>query len=650
MSSHDERLNSLRHRSLLGWRRGVFILLCLSGILLSLIQIFYILNPFGISIYDISYYYAILAAFLSPVFILFPPSKTSPRDVLPWYDAILFLATFCICIYFAIHGLDIFNEGWVFSSPTLPTVFGLILCLAVVESVRRTAGYLLASISLFFLIFPTFASLVPSPFSGVSFSFWKTISMQSMGSDSLVGMPIWVFSTMLIGFMVFGVAMVVTGGAEFFINLSYALLGGTRGGPAKVAIFASGLFGSLSGAAVSNVLTTGAITIPAMKKLGYPSHYAAAVETNASTGGVLLPPVMGAVAFIMAMWLGVPYATVCGAALIPALLYFFALLMQIDAFAAKKKFRGLDRSEIPSLLSTLKKGWPFIIAFLILIWFLVFLRLEGQAPFYATLVLIVIAAIRKEKRLKLTRFLSFIEQSGKVLVELIAIFAGVSLMIGGLIMTGVSSAFASEITALAGNNDFLLMILGAVTALILGTGMPVITCYIFLGLVLTPALTNLGYNILGVHLFVMYYAMLSFITPPLCIAAFAAAGLAGASPIKTGLQAMRLGTVTYFIPFFFVLNPAMIAQEGTLGTILYVVITAAVGIVLICGALEGYIWGIGRINWVVRSFTIIAGFMLAIPEKRSDLWGAILAIVCLGITAMLTSLMKKKRSDPKLEP
>lgn len=620
----------------------MFLFFCLGGIALSVIQIFFILNPLGISIYDISYYYCVLAAFLSPVFLVFPPYKASRRDVLPWYDLLLFSSTFCICIYFAIHGLDIFNEGWMFSSPKLPTILGLILCLSVVDAVRRTAGILLASLSLFFFFFPTFASLIPPPFSGVSFSLWKTISIQSMGSDSLVGMPIWVFSMMLIGFMIFGVALVVTGGGEFFINLAYAMLGRTRGGPAKVAIFASGLFGSLSGTAVSNVLTTGAITIPAMKKLGYPAHYAAAVETNASTGGVLLPPVMGAVAFIMAMWLGIPYATVCGAALIPALLYFFALLMQIDAYAAKKHFTGLDRSEIPSLLITLRNGWPYLFSFLMLIWFLVFLRLEGQAPFYATLALITIAIFRKKNRLSLDGFFSFIEQAGKVLVELIAIFAGVSLMIGGLIMTGVSSAFASEITALAGNNEILLLVLGAVTALVLGTGMPVITCYVFLGLVLAPALTNLGFNVLGVHLFVMYYAMLSFITPPLCIAAFAAAGLAGASPIKTGFQAMRLGLVTYFIPFFFVLNPAMIAQDSQIWTIFYVVGTAAIGIVLICGALEGYMWALGRINWIMRAVVFLSGFMLAIPEKNSDILGAALALLSIGIFVVLKRIVRPK--------
>lgn len=619
----------------------MFFIFCMGGIALSIVQIFYILNPFGIAIYDISYYFLILASFLSPVFLIFPARGPSPGNNVPWYDALLCFATASICLYFSFHGQEIFNEGWVFSSPMFPTVLGMLLCLMVVETVRRTIGKLLAALALFFLFFPTFASLIPPPFTGMSFSFWKTMSVQSMGSDSLVGMPIWVFSTVLIGFMIFGVAMVVTGGGEFFINFAYALLGRTRGGPAKVAILASGLFGSLSGSVVSNVLTTGAITIPAMKRTGFSSSFAAAVETNASTGGTLMPPVMGAVAFVMAIWLGVPYLTVCAAALVPSLLYFFSLFMQIDAYAANRGLTGIERSEIPPLVRTLKEGWPSVLGFCILIWFLVHLRLEGEAPFYATLVLLAAAMMKRKNRLSIKAIPLFIEQSGRVLVELVAVFAGVSLMIGGLTMTGVSSAFASEITALAGDSVFLLLVLGAFTALVLGAGMPVITCYVFLGLVLIPALTDLGFNTLSVHLFVMYCANLSFITPPVCIAAFAAAGLAGADPMRTGLQAMRLGSIIFIVPFFFVLNPAMIGQAGSLWETLYVVGTCGVGIVLICGALEGYLWGLGKVGWLTRCFAALAGFMLALPGERSDLYGTLLGALLFGFHLLPRKLRKR---------
>lgn len=629
-----------RYRQLKGWPKGVVVALCLSGIILSIIQIFFLLIYFGISIYEISYYYAVFAAFLPPVFLFFPPGKRYRRDVVPWYDFLLFLLSFVCLVYLSFHGYTIFDQGWMYAAPKMPTIVGMILLLLILEAVRRSAGMVFFTFCGFFFVFPMVAPYIPAPFTGLGFSFWQTVRLHSMGTDCLVGIPIKVIADLLIGFIVFGVAMTVTGGGKFFLDLSLALLGHMRGGPAKVAVVASALFGSLSGSVVSNVLTTGSITIPAMKRIGYPSHYAGAIETCASTGGVLMPPIMGATAFVMAMFIGVPYINIAVAAIIPSILYFTGLLMQVDAYAAKKGISGLPRAELPTLGQTMKEGWFYIFAFLLLIWVVAHLRLEAQAPFYATGALLALTMLRKETRLSVTRFIRFIENTGRLLAELTTILAGVSLMIGALIVTGVSAAFASEIVAIAKGNLFPLLLLGAGTSLILGTGMTITACYIFLALMVAPVLVGLGLNVLAVHLFILYYGMVSFITPPVALGAFSAATIAGAPPMRTGFYAMRLGMVTYFIPFFFVLNPAMVLQKGSPAEILLVLLTAILGIILIGGALEGYVWGMGRIGWIGRIVVFGVGFLLAIPETSTDIYGALLAVIGTAVYLLWSKILK----------
>lgn len=643
-TSEPEAAPVARYRELKGWWRRLFVIFCLSGISLSLIQIFFLIARFGISFYEGCYYYALYAAFLPPVFLLFPATKRSRRDVIPWFDILFFVLSLGCLLYLSIHGLNIVLEGWMFVAPLTPTILGTILLLLVLEAIRRSAGIVFFILCFFFFFFPIFANHIPSPFTGVGFSFPATMRIHSMGAESLMGIPIKVLGDLLIGFMVFGVAMTVTGGGRFFLNFSLALLGHMRGGPAKVAVIASGFFGSLSGSIISNVLTTGSVTIPAMKRLGYPAHYAAAIETCASTGGVLMPPVMGATAFIMAMVIGVPYLSIAIAALIPSILYFIGLLMQVDAYAAKMGISGFPRAELPTLRQTMKEGWFYIFAFFLLIWFVAHLRLEAQAPFYATAALLALTMLRQDTRLNIQGFIKLIESIGRLLAELVPMMAGVSLLIGALTVTGVSSAFAGEIVDLAGRNLYLLLLLGAGTSLLLGTGMTITACYIFLALMVAPVLVELGLNLIAVHLFMLYYGMLSFITPPVAIGAFGAATVAGSPPMKTGFYAMRLGMVTYFIPFFFVLNPAMILQSSSPAEILFVFITAVLGVIIMSGALEGYMWGMGKIGWIARFATFVSGFLIAIPEIKTDFYGAVIAVITMGINLFWSKIIKLRVS------
>ncbi|MEE8433419.1 MAG: TRAP transporter large permease subunit, partial [bacterium] len=337
-----------------------------------------------------------------------------------------------------------------------------------------------------------------------------------------------------------------------------------------------------------------------------------------------------ATAFVMASFLGVPYITVAIAAVIPSLLYFYGLFVQIDAYAARNNIHGLPREELPKALTTLKEGWYYVFAFFLLIYLLVYLHRESHAPFYATGVLLLLSQIRTETRMNLKKFLAFVESIGKLLAELVAVLAAVGLIIGGLMVTGMAGTFSGDLVRLAGGNVPLLLLLGALTSFILGIGMTVTAAYIFLAIVLAPALVNLGLDPVAVHLFILYWGMISFITPPVALGAYAAASLAGSKPIETGFEAMRLGSIIYFLPFFFVLNPALIFHAGPLDVIMELS-TALLGVSLLASGLQGYLVLVGKLEttWpalITRALLIVGGLLLAYPEMYTNLIGVVVCI------------------------
>jgi TRAP transporter 4TM/12TM fusion protein len=330
----------------------------------------------------------------------------------------------------------------------------------------------------------------------------------------------------------------------------------------------------------------------------------------------------------MAQFLAIPYATVVIAAFVPSLLYYIGLLIQADAFAAKQGIKGLPRKEMPSLRQTLKEGWFYLFALFILLWFIFYERVEAQAPFYATAALFPLAMIRKENRITTKIVIDFLYETSRIMVELTAILVSIGLIIGSLMMTGIAHSFSYEIIELAGGNLALLLILGAITSAILGMGVTISACYVILALVLCPALVKAGIYPIAAHLFVLYWGLVSFITPPVAIGAYAAAGLAGSDPMRTAVKSMQFGFVKYLIPFFFVLNPALVLHGPPL-EIIYCFITAVVGVTIIGGVLEGYLLWVGKLSLWVRPLLLIGGVLIGIPEWRTDLLGIILVFVSL---------------------
>ena len=678
-----------RLRALTGVWQALFLALTCIGVLLSVNQIFNLKLFLNIVILDNSYLYLLLGVFFSSVFLVFPATKSSSRTSVPWYDILLFLIACGVTAYYALHGQQSIEEGWEYFAPEVPTYLAFVLWVMVMEGARRTGGLVIMFIfgALSFYPIVADASWMPSAVSGKASTLAETAAYHVMSEESVLGIPMRVFGTLIIGFIIFGVTLQSTGGGRFFINLAFALLGGVRGGPAKVAIVASGLFGSLSGSVITNVLTTGSMTIPAMKRTGYPPTYAGGIEACASTGGVLMPPVMGTTAFVMASFLEIPYIWVAIAAIVPSFLYFFGLFVQIDSYAARYDIKGLPKEELPSAMQTLKEGWYYVFAFFLLIALLVYLKREAQAPFFATVALLALSQFGKLKandawfyviavafliflglvlfsvafppeyvtlipvaasvalllishapkhvRITADRVWDFVDQTGKLLAELVGILAAVGLIIGGVMGTGVAGAFSGELVRLAGGEAMMLLLMGALTSFLLGIGMTVTAAYIFLAIVLAPALVELGLDPIAVHLFILYWGMVSFITPPVALGAFAAATVAGASPMKTGLEAMRLGSVIYFLPFFFVLNPALVLN-GALVDILVETATAILGVTLIASGLQGYLVLIGRLDnalgFAARLLAIGAGLLLAFPEMTSNLYGlgVMLAAAAIG--------------------
>lgn len=585
------------------------------SIALAINQIFNLGFFVGYVMLDSRYMYLITGVMLCMVFITFPANRHSPTHV-PWYDLAIMCVIAVVFSYFAFYAERIVLEAWEYTAPPIGEALALVTWVIVMEAGRRAGGWPVFFIVAVFSLYPTFADSLPSVIAALSIPLSDAAIFHVLGAESLFGLPMTVFATLVFGFLVFGVSLQFTGGGPFFINLAFALLGHMRGGPAKVAIFSSGLMGSMSGGPISNVLTTGPLSIPAMRRIGFSKEYASGVEACASTGGVFMPPIMGATAFVMASFLNISYVAVAIAAIVPSVLYFFGLFMQIDAYAARQNLSGLPKEELPKLGTVFKEGWYFIAVFAALIWMLVYLQREAVAPFYATAILLVVNQFTVHK-LSFDRFMLLVAQMGKLLAELAGILAAIGLIIGGLAVTGIAGTIANDLVYLAGESVLVLLVMGALTSFILGIGMTVTAAYIFLAIVLVPALTNSGLDPLASHMFVMYWGMLSFITPPVALAAFAAASVADVSPMRAGIEAMRLGAIIYFVPFFFVFNPALLLQ-GTGFENLQAISTALIGVALVSAALQGYLIGIGDLGSGYKGIGIriligIAGLTLALP-------------------------------------
>ena len=642
-----------RVRRLTGGWRWLLVASAVVTIVLCVNQQFTLRFLVGFTPLNTEYYYALLLATLPLVFVVFPATPRSSLVRVPWSDALLSVVTAAAAIYLMTNIRRAAESGWEFAGAPQPVVWaGYLMWAVLMEGLRRTGGWSLVLSILPFTVYPVFADAGwLGPLRGQQSNFEQASAYHMLSSESLLGIPIQALAETVIGFLVFGTALMMTGAGKFFIDLSFALCGTLRGGAAKVCIFASALLGMMSGSIVSNVLTAGTMTIPVMKRTGFRASYAGAIEACASTGAVLAPPVMGATAFVIAQFLNVSYAEVALAAAVPAFLYYLGLFLQVDAYAARHGLAGLARAELPKVGKTLREGWYFVFVIVLLVFMLLVMKRESHAPFWATLLLLALNQLFNAEKWTPATVVKFLEVNGRTFVELAGILAGCGLLIGAFSMTGVISSLANDLLRIAGGDVLLLLAMTAITSLVLGLGLTTTACYIFLAVLVGPALEKVGLNRMAVHMFIFYWGMLSSITPPVAIASFAAAGIAGAPAMKTGWESMRVGSIIYFLPFFFVLNPALVLQ-GSPWTTVVLLIAVAIGTVFVCGGIQGYQVGVGdlrtagALEWPLRLALIFGGVLVATPGGGVLPWSDALLKATAAAVLVPTLLFGKWRARP----
>jgi TRAP transporter 4TM/12TM fusion protein len=558
------------------------------------------------------YYGIVLAIVLACVFLLVPPTKGAARNQVPWYDVILSIMGFGVGLYVTIFYPRILQ--WLGTITPDRVIVSSLAILLVLEGVRRLTGWVLPSLGLLFILYARFTWLVPGIFHGEGIPWDRLVNSLYLDPNAVMGIPMEVTAVIVVAYILFGNLLFGVGGGEFLTNVAMAAFGRYRGGPAKMAVVASCLFGTISGSAVSNVVSTGVVTIPLMKRTGYKPHVAGAIEAVASTGGQIMPPIMGAAAFIIAEYTGIPYPKVAIAAFLPAVLYYICIFVQVDLEAGKTGLKGLPWDQLPPLKRILGEGYLFIIPLAALVYALFILFLApGKAALFGAASILVISFFQHQTRFRLSWFLEALEKTGQGLLELTLVVAVAGLIIGVITFSGVGFIFPFLLGRWAGGNVFLLLFIIAVANIILGMGMPTVAVYILLSVLMAPALIHLGVGVLAAHLFILYYGILSMITPPVCFAAFAGASLAGADSMRTGYTAMRLGILAYIIPFLFLFSPALLLM-GPLGNIVVSMVTAIAGCFLLGVALVGYLFR--QLSPQMRMLMGLAAIGLLIPIQR----------------------------------
>lgn len=506
----------------------------------------------------------------------------------------------------------------------LDVIVGTVILFLIILCTRRTTGNALPIICCIFILYALFGQHLPGLLTHKAYKWRSIVEVVIFTTEGLYGQPLSVSSSYVATFVLFGAFLSVTGAGSWFIDMAYALTGQFRSGPAMTAVVSSAAMGTISGTGVANVVTTGSFTIPLMKSCGYSSTMAGAVEATASTGGQIMPPVMGAAAFILAEMIGVSYAEVTIAAILPAILFFLAVAFQVDFEAGRLGMKGLPEDQLLPRMKTFKEGWLFLIPVVVLIWALCFQKYSANySALYAIAAILIIGFIFAPRghRLNMKSVLQAMESAGKDMLSVAMACATAGIMIGILTKTGLGLKFTSLLLQAARGMKLPTMVLTMICCVILGMGLPTSAAFIITATLCAPAMVQLGIPTLAAYMFVFYYACLSSITPPVALAAFAASGISGAKPMKTGLYATRLGLAGFLIPYFFCYSPAML-MHGTVGEILQVCLTSLIGIYLLSGGLEGYMWK--KLSIVERVLLIGAALLMVDSGLLTDLIGVVI--------------------------
>lgn len=575
------------------------------------------------------------------IVLLYPATGKSPTARPSFLDAMLVLFAVASASY-----LSITMEELIYRIGVAPTAwdifFSCVLIVVAIEATRRTTGPILPSLAIFGLLYARFGNCLPGILGHRGYD-WGRIITHVAGFEGIFGTTLAASAQFVFLPVLFSAFLYGTGAGEFFIDLSLGLAGGVRGGPAKVAVVASALFGTISGNSVANVVSTGAFTIPMMKQMGYQSEFAGATEAAASTGGQLMPPIMGAAAFIMAQLIGKSYPSIIAAAVLPALIYFFSIYTVLDLEACRHGLKGIRKDQLPSVKRIMRLQGYLLIPLLVLILLLVVFKTSLiRACLWAIASVVVVNAFRPDTRMGFADIAHCLHNGAKNSLSIIGTCTCAGIMIGVLTLTGTALKFTQVVVALSRGNLLAAAILIALVALVLGMGLPTTAAYLICASIGAPALMEFGVSALVAHMFVFYYACLSAVTPPVALAAYAGAGMAGAPPLRTAILASRFALVTYLVPIFFVYNPALLGQ-GSLSVTLWTLVSALTGVAAVSIGLVGWSWiGNRKVSSVGRILVTIGGILLVKPGLMTDAVG--IGLIAAGLLGQEIAHLVRRQS------
>ncbi len=628
VSMDEAEVNSLvekydvesRYRRLTGVQ-GIFISLWLAAMAL------FHLYTAGIATMPITIQRAVHLTFaIVAVFILYPASRKSSKLKTPWYDWLLAVAAGCVTGYIIFFFNDIARRG---AEPMEYEIYlGVAAILLVLEAGRRVVGNVLPCMSVIFLLYCYFGNYAPGIFQIRGYSLNRIIQHMYLTPEGIFGLALGVSATFVIVFIIFGAYLSQSGGAKFFNELALAVAGSKPGGPAKVAVVASGLLGTINGSSVANVATTGTFTIPLMKKVGYPPFYAGAVEACASTGGQLMPPIMGAGAFIMSEFLNIPYLSIAAAAIIPALIYYTAIFTNVHIRACKQKLMGIPKKELPSVREVMKSDGHLLIPVIVVIVTLLMKYTPLRAGFIGVVAVIAVSALKKNTRMSLRDNFNALVEGARGGLGVALACALVGFIVGTSSLTSLGLTISNNIIEISGGHLMLTLVMAMAACLVLGMGLPTTANYIVCSTIIAPALIGMKVLPLSAHLFVFYFGIMADLTPPVCLAAFTGAGIAGASPAKTGMTATRIALASYLLPYCFVYNPMLLLQNVEAVELVVLVVSAVLGVIALAGSFEG---------WFCRdlkSYERVLFGIIALLSIHHDFWISVASIAGIAVLAV----------------
>jgi len=537
-------------------------------------------------------------------------------------DLIFVLFSFIVGVYILIDYWDFIER--VGLPNKMDVIFGFISIVLILDATRRTVGWPLVFIVIVFLIYTILGQLLPSPLSHKGYDLERITTTLYMSKNGIFGVALKTMAYFIFLFIAFGAFFGNCGGTEFFIDLASSIFGRLTGGPAKIAVVSSGMMGTISGSAVANTVTTGTFTIPLMKRIGFESHVAGAVEATASSGGALMPPVMGAAAFVMSEFLRIPYISICKAALIPAILYYISIFCIVHFYSLKIGLKGLSGDEVPKIKNVVKERWLFFIPLFILIMVLVLGYSPRVAVLYTILVTIIVGIFKKEIRTTPKKFLNALYQSGIDSVMVSTACASAGIVIGVVLLTGMSAKITNLVLQVSGGSLMVALPMTMLASLLFGMGLPTVVCYVLLASTVAPSLVEMGVLPLAAHLFIFYFGMLCMVTPPVAFAAYAGAGIAKADPMKTGFTAWIFALAGFLLPYMFVYNNSLLLM-GRPFDIIIAFITACIGVICLSASIMNYF--VRNTNIVERILLFVAALLLIKPGLKTDLLGLFFAFI-----------------------